>query len=492
MDKKQLSERDICSKYIANTGTVEQEISMPSFPSPQQLWQRYCQANGLTPEKELVTTQDFYTDSTGKEPRYYQLNAINRMVKAIANGQNRILLVMATGIGKTYTAFQIIWRLWKAKAKRRILFLADRNILVNQTRTNDFKPFESAMTKIGNRQIDKSYEIYLALYQAVTGTEEEKNIYKQFSPDFFDLVVVDECHRGSAADDSAWREVLDYFSSATQIGMTATPKETKDVSNIDYFGEPLYTYSLKQGIEDGFLSPYKVVRIDIDKDLTGYRPTKGKLDKHGRLIPDQIYNQKDFDRTLYDSAPTEKRYKYVIHDVPVMVVAERVQYYGKDGKLIIESLKDYTKKSLLTEYNSLDSFLTAWSQADQKAAIISELEEHGVFLEALADEVGRDLDPFDLICHVAWGQSPLTRRERAENVRKRDVFTQYGDKARRVIQALLDKYADEGIVHIEDLGILNVQPICDFGTPIEIINAFGGRDQYLQALKTLEKELYAA
>ncbi len=667
-------------------GVVEQERTMQAFPSPDELWDRYCQSKGMTPEQLSFLTQDYYADTSDKEPRYYQQVAINRTVEAIAKGQNRILLVMATGTGKTYTAFQIIWRLWKAKARRRILYLADRNILIDQTRVNDFKPFESAMTKISKRQIDKSYEIYLSLYQAVTGNEEEKNIYKQFSPDFFDLVIVDECHRGSAAADSAWREVLEYFSSATQIGMTATPKETKDISNIDYFGDPLYTYSLKQGIEDGFLAPYKVVRIDMDKDLTGYRPTKGKLDKYGRLVPDQIYNQSDFDRTLilekrtelvakkiteflkltnrhdkvivfcedidhaermrqalvnenadmvaentkyimritgdenegkmeldnfidpesrypvvvttsrllstgvdaqtcklivldqriqsmtlfkqiigrgtriredydkhfftimdfkratelfadpdFDGDPvqiycpkgddppvppdeegdteiddtlvsdsnsddiivdsasqSEKRYKYVIDDVPVMVVAERVQYYGKDGQLITESLKDYTRKSLLKEYSSLNSFLTAWSQADQKTAIINELEQQGIFFEALAEEVGKDLDPFDLICHVAWGQPPLTRRERVENVRKRNYFTKYGEKALQVINALLNKYADEGIVHIEDMGILNVQPISDLGTPIEIINAFGGRDKYLEALHEIEIQLYAA
>lgn len=589
---------------------------------------------------------------------------------------------MATGTGKTYTAFQIIWRLWRARARKRILFLADRNILVDQTRMNDFKPFESAMTKITNRQVDKSYEIYLALYQAVTGTEEERNIYKQFSPDFFDLVIVDECHRGSAAADSAWREVLNYFSSATQIGMTATPKETRDVSNIDYFGDPIYTYSLRQGIEDGFLAPYKVVRIDIDKDLQGWRPPAGKRDKNGKVVEDRVYNQRDFDRSLvlekrtelvarkiteflrltdrfdkaivfcedidhaermrkalvnenadlaavnakyimritgddnegkmeldnfidpdkrlpvvvttsrllstgvdaqtcklivldqriesmtlfkqiigrgtriredydkyfftimdfkkatelfadpdFDGDPVQvyvpdegeppvppednggqestqepdagtppgapeppggKRVKYVIDDVPVSIVAERVQYYGSDGKLITESIRDYTRKSVLRQYRSLDGFLRAWSQAEQKSAILAELESRGVLLDALSEEVGRALDPFDLVCHVAWGQPPKTRRERADNVRKRDYFANYSETAREVLNALLDKYADEGIAPIEDFTILNVQPLTDFGTPLEIINAFGGREQYLQAIRDLEKELYAA
>jgi len=275
------------------SGHVERELSLDNFPTPAELWNRYCASRNISAEHQPVVTQDYYVDVTGKAPRYYQLVAINRTVEAIARGQDRILLVMATGSGKTYTAFQIIWRLWKSRQKKRILFLADRNVLVDQTRINDFKPFGKAMTKIKKRQIDKSYEIYLALYQAVTGTEEEKNIYKQFSPEFFDLIVVDECHRGSAAEDSAWREVLEYFSSATQIGMTATPRETKYISNIDYFGRPIYMYSLRQGIEDGFLAPYKVIRIDLDRDLEGWRPTAGKRDKHGELIEDRVYNQKD-------------------------------------------------------------------------------------------------------------------------------------------------------------------------------------------------------
>ena len=664
-------------------GVVERDVALSKFPSPADLWQRYCAARNLQPAEQAVVTQDYHADASGKAPRYYQHVAINRTMEAIAKGQNRILLVMATGTGKTYTAFQIIWRLWRARAKKRILFLADRNILVDQTRVNDFKPFESAMTKITNRQVDKSYEIYLALYQAVTGSEEERNIYKQFTPDFFDLIIVDECHRGSAAANSAWREVLEYFSSATQIGMTATPKETTDVSNIDYFGDPIYTYSLRQGIEDGFLAPYKVVRIDIDKDLQGWRPPAGKRDKNGRLVEDRVYNQRDFDRTLvlekrtelvaqkvseflrltdrFDKAivfcedidhaermrkalvnqnadlaavnakyimritgdenegkmeldnfidpesrfpvivttsrllstgvdaqtcklivldqriesmtlfkqiigrgtrireeydkffftimdfkkatelfadpdfdgdpvqiyqpgpddppippdpppeppdgpeapplppepppppePGKKRVKYVIDDVPVSIVAERVQYYGTDGKLITESIRDYTRKSVLRQYRSMDVFLRQWTQAEKKSAIIAELEERGVLLDALSEDVGRDMDPFDLVCHIAWGQPPKTRRERADNVRKRDYFSKYSETAREVLNALLDKYADEGIVPIEDFTVLNVQPLSDLGTPLELIGAFGGRDQYLQAIRELEQQLYAA
>jgi type I restriction enzyme, R subunit len=284
---------------------VERELPLDQFPAPAELWTRYRKAKGFTDAEAAVTTQDYFDDGSGKSPRYYQIIAINKTVEAIARGENRILLVMATGTGKTYTAFQIIWRLWKSGAKKRILFLVDRNILADQTKTNDFKPFGQAMTKITNRTVDKSYEIYLSLYQAVTGTEDEQNIYKQFSPDFFDLVIVDECHRGSAADDAAWRRVLEYFSAATQIGMTATPKETKIVSNIHYFGEPLYTYSLKQGIFDGFLAPYKVVRIGLDKDLDGWRPEKGKLDKYGQEIEDREYNERDFDRNLILEKRTE-------------------------------------------------------------------------------------------------------------------------------------------------------------------------------------------
>ncbi len=662
-------------------GPVEKELSLNQFPTPADLWQRYKQWKKFEPSVEDVVEQPYYTDGSGKEPRYYQRVAINRTVEAIAKGQNRLLLVMATGTGKTYTAFQIIWRLWKSRTKKRILFLADRNILVDQTKTNDFKPFGQAMTKIEKRQANKAYEIYLSLYQAITGNEEEKSIYKQFSPDFFDLVVIDECHRGSAAEDSAWREILDYFSGATHIGLTATPKETKDVSNIHYFGDPVYTYSLRQGIDDGFLAPYKVVRIDLDKDLQGWRPEQGQVDKNGNLIPDRIYNLKDMDRELvmelrtrlvaqkvtaflhasnrfdktivfcedidhaermrqelvnankdlalenskyvmkitgddqlgkmeldnfidpesrypviattsrlmntgvdaqtcklivldqtinsmtifkqiigrgtrinedygkfyftiidfkkatelfadpdfdgdpvqiYEPGPEdppvppeppegveppdapepptpespgggdhpEPRIRYVVGDVPFYVVAERVQYYGPDGKLITESLKDYTKKTIAKEFSTLRDFLRHWNAAEKKQAVIAELEDQGVLLDALAEEVGRDYGPFDLVCHVAFGQPPLTRRERAEKVRKRNYFTKYGEQARAVLEALLDKYADEGVQSIEDMKVLRVQPLDRFGTPVEIVRAFGGRPAFDAALKDLEDQLY--
>ncbi len=687
---------------------TEVKLSPEEFPSPEELWRRYCAWKDIKPAAEAIVSQDYYSDVSGKAPRYYQVNAINRVVEAVAKEQDRILLVMATGTGKTYTAFQIIWRLWKAGVKKRILFLADRNILVDQTKTNDFKPFAGAMTKITNRTVNKAFEIYLALYQAISGTDEESDLFRQFSPDFFDLIIVDECHRGSASENSAWRSVLDYFSSATQVGLTATPKETTDISTTHYFGEPVYTYSLKQGIEDGFLAPYKVVRIDIDKDLSGWRPERGKRDKHGEEIEDRIYNQRDFDRTLvlekrtelvakklsqfltetsrfdktivfcedidhaermrqalvnanpdlsaqnrkyvmritgdnpegkaeldnfihpeerypvivttsklmttgvdcktckvivldqtirsmtefkqiigrgtrieeeygklfftildfrkatelfadpdFDGDPVQvyvpkgddpieppdtepapgvdgqqpgdpnpmlggadaangalgidgllgvdgpegsdgspggggKRVKYVVADVAVFVVAERVQYYGKDGKLITESLRDYSRNAIREKYASLDSFLKSWKNSDRKQAILKELEEHGVFFEELAKEVGKDLSAFDLVCHVAFDQPTLTRKERANNVRKRNYFTKYGDAARAVLEALLDKFANESVDDIENLGVLRVQPLTTLGTPMELIERFGDRDGYVRAVLELEDELFNA
>jgi type I restriction enzyme R subunit len=670
----------------ATTGTVTREIPLDQFPSPEELWQRYCKAKGLKAEQFTIIAQDYYDDGSGKAPRYYQIIAINRTVDAIARGENRILLVMATGTGKTYTAFQIIWRLWKSGAKKRILFLVDRNILADQTKTNDFKPFGTAMTKVTNRTVDKSFEIYLCLYQAVTGTEEEANIYKQFSKDFFDLIIVDECHRGSAADDARWRQVLEYFSSATQIGLTATPKETEKVSNIEYFGEPIYTYSLKQGISDGFLAPYKVVRIGLDKDLDGWRPEDGQMDKYGQLIEDREYNDRDFDRNLILEKRTavvaakvteflkatsrysktiifceniehaermrqamvnanpdlaaanpnyvvritgdnpagkaqldnfiapEKTYpviattsqlmstgvdaqtcklivldkrigsmtefkqiigrgtrinedynkffftimdfkratalfadpnfdgdpvqvyvpgpddppvppddppddgeggvredplpygeeqpgpfgegggdpptKYYVDNVMVRVATERVQYLDESGKLITESLKDYSRKTVRKEFASLDAFLTVWNDAEKKQAILEELATKGVFLDELAEQVGRDYDAFDLICHVAFDAPPLTRKERADKVKKRNVFAKHGDKARAVLDALLQKYADSGITSVESLDILKVDPFTQHGTPMEIVKLFGGKPGYLKAIRELETELY--
>jgi type I restriction enzyme, R subunit len=672
----------------ATSGEIERELMLDGFPSPDELWERYRAWKGLASDEGAIVLQDYYSDGSGKSPRYYQINAINRTVEAIARGQQRILLVMATGTGKTYTAFQIIWRLWKSKTKRRILFLADRNILVDQTRTNDFKPFGKAMTKITGRKIDTSYEIYLALYQAVSGTEAAQNVYREFSPTFFDLIVVDECHRGSAADDSAWREILEYFSSATQIGLTATPKETADISNRYYFGDPVYTYSLRQGIEDGFLAPYKVVRIDLDIDQ-GYTPTPGQVDRYGNAIEERTYNQRDINVSLvvterdrlvarkiseflkgtdrfaktivfcediehagrmrkalvnenadlaaqnaryvmqitgdnvegkseldnfilpdsrypvivttsrllttgvdvqtcklivldrriqsmtefkqiigrgtriyeaydklyftimdfkkatelfadpeFDGDPVQvytpseeespvppdepgeegddegeesgeelpgdigpefprkgggKRTKYYVDGVEVRVVQERVQYYSADGRLITESLKDFTRSHLLKQYTSLDAFLNHWSDTAKKRAIIAELEHRGILLGALADEVGRDYDPFDLVCHVAFDRPPLTRRQRADKVRQRNYFAKYGEQARAVLEALLEKYAQYGIERVEDINELATDPIRRYGTKLEIVNGiFGGKPKFEAAVRELEEQLYQA
>ena len=664
------------------SGAVTREIPLALFPTPDELWTRYCKAKGYTAVQERVATQDYYEADSQKRPRYYQLIAINRTVDAIARGAARILIVMATGTGKTYTAFQIIWRLWKSKAKKRILFLVDRNILADQTKANDFKPFGTAMTKITNRTVDKSFEIYLCLYQAVTGTEEEQNIYRQFSPEFFDLVIIDECHRGSAAADAAWRKILEYFSAATQIGLTATPKETTAVSNIEYFGEPIYTYSLRQGISDGFLAPYKVVRIGLDKDLDGWRPVAGQTDKYGHVIKDREYNVSDYDRNLIlekrttlvaakvteflkatdrfsktivfcdnidhaermrqalvnanpDLAAANSKYvmritgdndegkaqldnfidpesiypviactsqlmstgvdaqtchlivldkriasmtefkqiigrgtrinedynklyftimdfkqatalfadpafdgdpvqiyepgegdpvlppigiagteegegtdvggegtgdddetgntgvtRYIVDDVELRVVTERVQYLDEHGKLITETLKDFSRKTMRAAYASLNDFLNVWNTAEQKLVIVDELAAKGVFWNELAEQVGRDYDAFDLVCHVAFDAAPLTRRERMEKVKKQDVFAKYGDTARAVLNALLQKYSDSGIGSVEDIEILKVKPFTSFGTPVEIVRKFGGKQVYRRAVRELTSAIY--
>jgi len=671
------------------TQPAERELAMDQFPGWDALWSLYRQWKGLDGADAVkLIEQPYHSDGSSREPYYYQRVAINRAIEAIAKGQQRILMVMATGTGKTYTAFQIIWRLWKAKAKKRILFLADRNILVDQTMQQDFAPFGEVMHKITDRTVKKNYEIYLALYQAVTGKEEWKQIYREYPQDFFDLIVVDECHRGSAADDSAWREVLDYFTGATHLGLTATPKETKEISNINYFGEPIYTYSLKQGIEDGFLAPYKVIRIVTDADALGYTPEKGKTDKQGKTIEQRQYNTRDFDRTLvlekrteyvarriweylratdrlaktivfcddqehaermrqalvkiipaaaanrryvmritgddtagkaqlsyfidndepypviattsklmttgvdaktcklivldqnidsvtefkqivgrgtriredynklyftimdfkgatrlfadpefdgdpvfiYEPKPDDpilpmdspeplpidmaaepapeqpkddgdtqdgSRVKYYVHDVEVRPAVERTQYLDADGKLRSEEyrvfLKDEIAKSLRGQFGSLSAFLRRWQSAERKQAIIDELDEQGIPIAALQQAVPNsdDLDVFDLVAHIAFDQKPLTRKERANAVRKRDYFGKYGDQARAVLEALLEKYADHGIANIEDAKVLELPPFDKFGTKTQIRRGiFGGPEQYSRAITELEHALY--
>lgn len=656
----------------------EREIKLEEFPSPEELWRRYKGDTSMTSDQETLITEPYYFQPGDKTPRYYQRIAINRTIDAIARGQNRILLVMATGTGKTYTAFQIIHRLWKSGRKKKILFLADRNILVDQTMQQDFKPFSKVMTKIEGKKLDSSYELYLSLYQQLAGDENEEP-FRAFKPDFFDLIVIDECHRGSAKEDSRWRRILEYFSSATQIGMTATPKETKEVSNISYFGEPIYTYSLKQGIDDGFLAPYKVLRVGLDRDLEGWRPTAGQHDIYGFEIDDREYNIKDFDKNLIidertiavakritkflkdtdrfaktivfcvdidhaermrqalvnenadlvaenskyvmritgDNAegkaqldyfiaedspypvivttsklmttgvdcktcklivldnninsmtefkqiigrgtrlkpdygkeyftimdfrnacrlfadpefdgdpivviddggdnpevpndeppvtddppyngngggdePSEPHHKFRVRGVEVTILNERVQYYDKDGKLITESVTDYSKKNILGEYATLDSFLRAWNSEEKKQAIIDELQERGVLLEALREASGnKDIDDFDLICHIAYDKAPLTKAERANNVRKRGYLYKYSGLAQDVLSALLDKYMNEGIQDIENIEILSNDPFRQFGTPMKIAKLFGGKDGYKKAIKELQNEIYAA
>jgi type I restriction enzyme R subunit len=698
--------------------SAQKETNLPlnAFPSPGDLWARYAAWKGFSDDAEKVVLQDYFDDGSGKAPRYYQLNAVNAAIEAIANGQDRVLLVMATGTGKTYTAFQIIWRLWKAKRKKRILFLADRNVLIDQTMVNDFRPFGAAMAKLSSksktierndgttvdlptaigakRRIDTSYEIYLGLYQAITGPEEAQKLYKEFSPDFFDLIVIDECHRGSAAEDSAWREILNHFSSATQIGLTATPKETEYASNTDYFGEPVYSYSLKQGIRDGFLAPYKVIKCHIDLDVEGYRPEKGTLDSDGEEVEDRIYNAKDFDRTIvldtrtklvasrvteflkasgdrfqktivfcvdeehaarmrqalinenkdlvdknakyvmritgsdqegqaqlgnfidpesrypvlvttsrllstgvdaqtcrlivldrpvgsmtefkqivgrgtrvhedtkkfyftlmdfrgatnhfadpefdgepvqiyepggfdpitppddvppedeagedgfprqpgpdevvvdrpditFDGGVAEPQKKIYVDGVAAKVISERIEYLDANGKLVTESLRDFTRNTLRKHYASLDAFLRRWNETDRKQAIIDELAEEGLSLEVLSDDVGKDLDPFDLICHVAFDRPPLTRQERAANVRKRDVFTRYGDQARAVLEGLLAKYEDEGLLNLDDPQVLRIAPFDQMGTPLQLVRQFGSREKFEAAVHELQAQLYA-
>ena len=659
--------------------TAEQkQIALDQFPSPEELYEKQFKQE-LENSQNLKTIIDtpYYYGEESFAPRYYQRIAINRTVEAVAKGQERVLLVMATGTGKTYMAFQIIWRLWKSGLKKKILYLADRNILVDQTIIGDFKPFKNSMTKIFHKNMDTSYEIYLSLYQQLSENDTNDSLAllkENFKPDFFDLIIVDECHRGSAREDSNWRKILDFFNSATKIGMTATPKETKEVSNIDYFGEPIYTYTLKDGIEDGYLAPYKVIRFATNVDVFEYRPTKGKTDKSGEVVEDREYGVKDFDKNLVidertrlvaeeitkylkstdrlaktivfcvdidhaermrqalvelnadlcannhkyvmritgdndegkkqldyfidndsayptivttsklmttgvncqtcknivldntfgengmtefkqiigrgtrikedygkmyftildfrnatrlfadpkfngpdlqdeeydpegnigktpvyvdseiepkDTPTTERKKKVYINDVEVELVSERVQYYDKDGKLVTESLKDFTKKNILRDYASLDDFLNLWTSDEKRSAIVEELEQKGVFLEELRKMYPANVDDFDLICDIAYGIKPLTKSERAKNLRVNEVLNRYSDNCKKVLEILLDKYSNDEINDFTDSKILKLPDFNEYGNPMKIASMFGGLNGYIAAVHQVQNALYA-
>ncbi len=653
---------------------AERQFSMDEFPTSEQLKQRAIREKNLTPEQAEVMETPYYFDRFSHEPRYYQRNAIDLTLEAVAKGQNRILLVMATGTGKTYTAFQIIWRLRAAGLKKRVLYLADRNILIDQTMNQDFKPFQKIMTKVQDKTMDSSYEIHMALYQQLVSADPDtEDAFRQFQPDFFDLILVDECHRGSAKEESNWRKVLDYFSSATQIGMTATPKQDREADNIDYFGEPLYTYSLKQGIEDGFLAPYSVTKSLLNVDLTGYTPRRGETDLYGNEIPEDWYSRKDFGRditirlrskiiaqriteklrqigrmtktivfctdtdeaevmrmllsdlnqdmmrrnphyvmritgddpegkkqlsnfidpdmayptvvttsellstgvdcktvglividkeigsmtefkqivgrgtrllkdhgkwhfeildfrnatdlfrdpafdgdplpssgddpyrdperkpevpddvVIIDDDPKPKKKKLVVNGQEIRIQTEIVSVLGADGRTLeTTNITDFTRRSIRNRYATLDDFLHRWTETERKQAILDELADENVLIDAVrqANPTLEESDIFDVICHVAYGQKPLTRRERVNNVRKRNIFAKYGPECRAVLEALLDKYADQGILNMENPATLQLAPFSQIGTPVKIAKLFGGKAQFLQAVRELELELY--
>lgn len=667
----------------------ERTLPLDEFPTPEELtarWEKGANGGeGISDNEKKVIEQPYYSSQTTYDPRYYQRNAINRTVEAIAKGQNRLLLVMATGTGKTYTAFQIVYRLLKSGLKKKVLYLADRNILVDQSIQQDFSPLEKTIHKINFAKDDPvtitSHEVYFSLYQQLSGNNENEEdespedaaerFAKLFNKDFFDLIIVDECHRGSAKKDSNWRKILDYFSSATQIGMTATPKETKYISNIDYFGEPVYTYSLREGIEDGFLAPFKVINIKTDIG-DGWRPCKGQLDKFGNEIEDRIYTNSDFDYNIVledriyevakeiteylkstdrmqktivfcaneahaenmrialnnlnanmvkenpdyvvritgsdtygkskldyfisvsapypviattskllstgadckmtklivldemissmtefkqiigrgtrlrekegkthfvvmdfrnvtrlfsdpewdgpieivdgydpqhkptakppkqgngddtDPPPTVDKYVVDKNGCDVHIIGKRVEVYDTDGKLLRqESIVDYTKSNILGKYASLDNFIHQWTVQEKKHAIRELLEQQGIDLEQMKVEQNMtDVDDFDFICHVAFDQKPLTRRERAHNVKKRDFLSKYSGVAREVLEVLLDKYMNSGVYEIEKTEILQLDPFKKYGKPSKIATYFGGKTGYLNAVKELEEELY--
>ncbi len=662
------SNGDGFTEYDFTTG-IETNIGLDEFPTPEQLKERLQKEKNLTPEQQKIVETPYYYDIDSHEPRYYQRIAIDRTVEAVAIGINRILLVMATGTGKTFTSFQIIHRLTKAGVKKKVLYLADRNVLIDQTMTQDFRPFKSRMTKIQNRYMDSSYEIYMALYQQLVSPDEDKpNPFTEFQPSFFDLIVVDECHRGSAKEDSQWRAILEYFSSATQIGMTATPKAVDGANNLDYFGKPLYTYSLKQGIEDGFLAPYRVTNSFLNVDLTGYIPEDGEEDIYGNLIEQGYFSRKDFGRDLAllerrkivarritkmltqigrmtktivfcpdieeaeamrqlltnmnsDLCKKDSRYvmkitgddyegkrqldnfidvdspypcvvttsemlstgvdcktcglividkeiqsmtefkqivgrgtriredkdkwhfeildfrnatqlfhdpefdgdpeppqgprggnggggngsgggtppppgpkKYYVDGGEIQIDKEYVSFLDADGKLVKDSFIDYTKKRILGRYPTLNDFLTKWTNAERKRVIVDELKDYDVLIDAIREKNPQlaQSDIFDIVCHVAFDQKPMTRKERANKVKRSDYFTQFGDEARRVLEVLLEKYSDIGILELENIAILLTPQLAQFGKPQKIMKYFGGMDGYLSAVRGMETRLYAA
>lgn len=644
----------------------ETELSLKQFPTPENLYKRLIDAKQLRGEALKIVEQPFYSDPYTYDPRYYQRIAVERTVEAIAKGKDRVLIVMATGTGKTITAFQIIHRLKASGLKKKILYLADRNILIDQTMVQDFKPFKKVMTKVQGATIDSAYEVYMALYhQLVSNEEGVEDPFKQVQPTFFDLIIVDECHRGSAKDDSAWRKVLEYFNSATQIGMTATPKAETGANNLDYFGEPIFTYSLLQGIQDGFLAPYRVTNSYISIDLQGFKPDDDEKDLLGREIAQRLYERKDIGREIaftkrreivatritkmlkqigrmtktivfctdieeaeamrsllvnlnadlckkdaryimritgddnvgkkqldnfidvdqpyptvvttsellatgvdcktcglividkeigsmtefkqiigrgtrlrtdkgkwhleildfrnatakfkdpkFDGDPeppqgksgkpytmpeepssvvSEPHVKYLVEGEKIAITTEIVSILGEDGKTMrTESITDFTRKQIRKRYATLNDFVKYWTEAERKKAIVDELKDYSVLVDAVREKnpALANADIFDVICHVAFDQPPVSRRERANNVKKRNYFAKYEGKAREVLEALLDKYADYGILNLEDSDILDTAPFNKIGKPQKIVKLFGGLDKFEQALKELENEIY--
>lgn len=652
----------------------ERTLHLDEFPTPDDLLNRLYEAKHYTAAQSNIVEQPYYWDETTHEPRYYQRIAVNRTIDAVARGKKRLLLVMATGTGKTYTAFQIIHRLVKSKAKKKVLYLADRNILIDQTMVQDFKPFKGKMTKFKNKEMDSSFEIYMSLYQQLISYDENiPDPFKEFAPTFFDLIIVDECHRGSAKEDSEWRRILEYFSSATQIGLTATPKADEGANNLEYFGDPIYTYSLKQGIEDGFLAPYRVTNSFINVDLVGWEPEEDEYDLQGQLIEENYFSRKDFGRKLailkrreivarritkmlhkigrktktivfctdtdeaeamrqllvnmnsdlckkdsryvmritgddplgkkqldnfidpeepyptivttsqllstgvdcktcglvvidkeigsmtefkqivgrgtrlrpdknkwhfeildfrnvtqlfkdpaFDGDPeppsTSKPYppgeeppskgqeppeppygpaeppkpKYVVNGKSIRIETEIVSYLGADGKLVNESITSFTRRNIRKKYADLDSFITRWSNTARKKLILDELKEYDVLIDAVREANPHlvDVDIFDIICHVAFDRKPLTRRERANNVKKRDYLSKYSGQAREVLESLLEKYTTNGVLQLEDPTILALAPFSQIGNAVKIMRLFGGKAGYDQAIKELESEIY--